>query len=247
MYLSPMLAKEFEQQGLALFRWRSYWPLVALALAVLIVWLRPNPYPALAWPALALGLLGLLIRIATVGYTPKNTSGRNTAEGQVAESINTQGMYSLVRHPLYLGNFLMWLAPALLTGHGWFILVFTLAFWLYYERIMFAEEQFLFGKFGSEYQNWAQSRPAFLPRALTWHRPGLSFSWKKVLKKEKNGLAALLLVMAGIRHVERCSELGFWVLPEADFWNLAALISTLLYVVLKLIKKYSSWLDEAGR
>jgi hypothetical protein len=36
-------------------------------------------------------------------------------------------------------------------------------------------------------------------------------------------------------------------LPEADFWNLAALISTLLYVVLKLIKKYSSWLDEAGR
>ena len=237
-----MLAKEFEQQGLSLFRWRSYWPLVALALAVWIVWLRPNPYPALAWPALALGLLGLLIRIATVGYTPKNTSGRNTAEGQVAESINTQGMYSLD-----LGNFLMWLAPALLTGHGWFILVFTLAFWLYYERIMFAEEQFLFGKFGSEYQNWAQSRPAFLPRSLTWHRPGLGFCWKNVLKKEKNGLAALLLVMAGIRHVERCSELGFWVLPEADFWNLAALISTLLCVVLKLIKKYSSWLDEAGR
>ena len=100
-----MLVQEFEKQGLSLFRWRSYWPLVGLALAVWIVWLRPNPYPELAWPALALGLLGLLVRIATVGYTPKNTSGRNTAEGQVAESINTQGMYSLVRHPLYLGNF----------------------------------------------------------------------------------------------------------------------------------------------
>ena len=152
-----MLVQEFEKQGLALFRRRSYWPLVALALAVLIVWRRPNPYPDLAWPALVVGLLGLVIRIVTVGYTPKNTSGRNTAEGQVAESINTRGMYSLVRHPLYLGNFLMWLAPALLTGHVWFILVFILAFWLYYERIMFAEEQFLFGKFGI-FQGFAKPR-----------------------------------------------------------------------------------------
>ncbi len=247
LYLSPMLVQEFEQQGLSLFRWRSYWPLVGLALALWIVWLRPNPYPWLVWPALILGLLGLFIRIITVGFTPKNTSGRNTAEGQVAESINTQGMYSMVRHPLYLGNFLMWLAPAVLTGHLWFILVFCLAFWLYYERIMFAEEQFLQRKFGKPYQDWGSQRPAFIPKRLMWQRPDLQFSWKKSVKKEKNGLAALLLVLAGILYVEQVGirRQLFW--PELDFWTLSALASTLLYLVLKFIKKHTHWLDEEGR
>ena len=36
-------------------------------------------------------------------YT-KNTSGRNTHD-QVADSLNTSGIYSIVRHPLYVGNF----------------------------------------------------------------------------------------------------------------------------------------------
>ncbi|WP_417887675.1 hypothetical protein [Zunongwangia sp.] len=42
---------------------------------------------------LSFSLLGLFIRIFTVGYTPKNTSGRNTTEGQLANEFNTTGMY----------------------------------------------------------------------------------------------------------------------------------------------------------
>jgi protein-S-isoprenylcysteine O-methyltransferase Ste14 len=141
----------------------------------------------------------------------------------------------------------MWLAPAVLTGHLWFILVFCLAFWLYYERIMFAEEQFLQRKFGKPYQDWGSQRPAFIPKKLMWQRPNLQFSWKKSVKKEKNGLAALLLVLAGILYVEQVGirRQLFW--PELDFWTLSALASTLLYLVLKFIKKYTHWLDEEGR
>ncbi|WP_317038972.1 hypothetical protein ACF3NR_05840 [Vaginella massiliensis] len=52
-------------------------------------------------------------------------------------------MYSMVRQPLYLSNFLMWIAPAMLTGNFWFIVAFCLFYWVYYERFMYAEEQFL--------------------------------------------------------------------------------------------------------
>ena len=103
---------------------------------------------------LAVSLLGQLIRIFTVGFAPKNTSGRNTVNGQIADELNTTGIYSLIRHPLYLGNFFMWLGPVLFLRSVGFLIVFFLLYWLYYERIMFAEEQFLRRKFGEVYDKW---------------------------------------------------------------------------------------------
>ncbi|MEZ4871589.1 MAG: hypothetical protein R2827_04935 [Bdellovibrionales bacterium] len=44
-------------------------------------------------------LLGQFVRAYAVGFSGNKTSGRNTSAGQVAESINKTGMYSMVRHP----------------------------------------------------------------------------------------------------------------------------------------------------
>lgn len=55
--------------------------------------------------AIYVGLFGFLIRIYTIGFTPKNTLGRNTKEEQIAGELNTKGLYSLTRNPLYVGNF----------------------------------------------------------------------------------------------------------------------------------------------
>ncbi|UKI18106.1 MAG: isoprenylcysteine carboxylmethyltransferase family protein [Bacteroidales bacterium] len=119
-------------------------------------------------------LLGLAVRAFTVGYTPANTSGRNVAE-QVADQLNTTGLYSVVRNPLYVGNFLMWLGIAMLTMNLWFIISFILLFWVYYERIIFAEEQFLTNKFGSVYTDWADKTPCFIPRLKGYVAPKLPF------------------------------------------------------------------------
>ena len=59
---------------------------------------------------------------------------------------------------------------------------------------MFAEEQFLRKKFGDVYLQWSQGVPAFLPNFSNFISSNFPFSWKKVLKKEKNGLAALFLI-----------------------------------------------------
>ena len=87
------------------------------------------------------------VRSYTIGTTPRGTSGRNTEE-QVAEQLNSSGIYSTVRHPLYLGNYLMWIGIVLFTKSISFTIIVSLMYWLYYERIMFAEERFLERKFG---------------------------------------------------------------------------------------------------
>ncbi len=245
------LMEEWTRRGQWLFRYRGTAPLLLL-IPGLGIYLYNQVHPAYYFPrmglaeqpyeliCLSVSLLGLLIRVYTVGHSAKNTSGRNTRQ-QRADSLNTTGIYSMVRHPLYLGNFFMWLGPALLTENPWFILVFCLIYWIYYERIMFAEEQFLRGKFGETYLKWSEKVPAFLPGFRGYVPPEASMSWKKVLKKEKNGLAATFLVFC-------IFDLSGALLSEQREYNqllaAGAVVTSLLYVVLTLIKRRTNWLKE---
>ncbi|MGJ1361130.1 methyltransferase family protein [Sphingobacterium spiritivorum] len=149
------LKEEFERQGNWLFKYRSYLPIGILMITLLVLVYESLLNKKLVFCSttydiicLGIGIIGLAIRVYTVGYTPKNTSGRNTHQGQVGDTLNKTGIYSIVRHPLYLGNFFMWLGAAMLTANIWFVAAFILFYWIYYERIMFTEEQFLERKFG---------------------------------------------------------------------------------------------------
>ena len=253
------LQEEFEQQGLWLFRYRSTLPLVLLAVGFAVYMQGVYTGAALSMDILScicttpqeyyhalcllVSLAGLAIRVYTVGYTPANTSGRNTAN-QVADTVNTTGIYSTVRHPLYLGNFFMWVGPALLSANTWFIISFCLVYWLYYERIMFAEEQFLRGKFGERYTQWAARVPAFIPSMKSFERPALPFSIRKVLKKEKNGLAATFFIFS-LFDLSREYVLGTHNYNIA--LHAATVLSVLLYLVLRYLKNNTRVLDEEGR
>lgn len=247
------LKTEFATQGNFLFRYRSYFPIMLLPLAAWVIYLQrgdaifeSSSLLKLEYLAIIICTVGLIIRIITVGFTPANTSGRNTAQGQVADTVNTQGMYSLVRHPLYVGNFFMWLGIAVLTANFWFILSFIFAYWLYYERIMYAEEDFLTTKFGSRYTDWTAVTPAFIPRLGGWKGSDLTFSIKKVLKKEKNGLFAIfLLVWIFDIYVNYLKSGQFIVFTTHLFWLMA--LTGVTYFILKVIKKYTNILDEEGR
>jgi uncharacterized membrane protein len=163
---------------------------------------------------------------------------------QVASEVNTTGSYSVVRHPLYVGNFFMWLGPTLLTGNIWFILIICLSFWLYYERIMFAEEQFLRNKFGDLYLEWAKRVPPFIPRFKGFVKSKLAFSWKKVIKKEKNVLAALFLVFFLF---DLAGELIVNGRNFNYFFAAGFILSALNYGVIKFLMKRTKVLDDPGR
>jgi len=183
------LKEEFVRQGNWLFRWRSYLPVLGIPLFVLA--LKESKLSLAGsdfrfyWEAacMTISFLGLGIRVLTVGFVPARTSGRNTRR-QVADKLNTTGFYSIVRHPLYLGNFFIVFGITMFFEIWWFSLLVVLIYWIYYERIMFAEEEFLRSGFGETYEKWAADTPAFIPDIRKWRSPDLRFSARTAIRRE---------------------------------------------------------------
>jgi protein-S-isoprenylcysteine O-methyltransferase Ste14 len=243
------LVEEFDKKGNWFFKHRSYLPVVLYLFATIVLLFDNNQdfkLSDLNWSiiCLSVSLLGLLIRILVIGFTPRGTSGRNTKK-QIAEALNSKGIYSVVRHPLYLGNFLMWLGIILYVNNFWFAIVCVLLFWLYYERIMFAEEQFLKGKFGDEYVKWSMTAPPFFPKLRGWVHADLEFSVKNVLKREYNGLFAVGISFAYLNILKNYLETK--ELYITDFWLYTFAAIFLIFIVLRTLRKRTNVLNVKGR
>ncbi len=235
---------EFENSGLWLFRWRSFIPLLIIPLGLLAL----KDYGAMekrvgyrwdnAWEAfcIVISFIGLLVRCYIVATTPKGTSGRNT-KAQRADVLNTTGIYSLVRHPLYIGNFLIFLGVILFVKSYWFALVGVMAYVLYYERIIFGEESFLRGKFKEEFEKWAANTPVVFPKFSNWKKPDLPFSLKSILRREYNGLLGTIACFTGIKlvgHYFASGNLQIWI----GWWIFLA-AGTAIFLILWFLKKFT--------
>jgi protein-S-isoprenylcysteine O-methyltransferase Ste14 len=244
------LSSEFEKQGEWLFRWRSYLPLPFIALVAIALhdyeWPFRSYFQYTIWARLCFGLSfsGLIIRCITIGYTPEATSGRNT-EKQIAEQLNTTGMYSLVRHPLYLGNFLIGLGACCAPFVWWLPLIYCLLFCAYYERIMFREEAFLHQVFHKKFDEWAARTPAFFPRNMKWRQPALSFSIRTVLRREYTGLMVVILCNAGVQFTEHLI-IDRRIVYEV-FWVTLLIGGTTTYFAMKSLKSLTTLLNVQGR
>ncbi|MDR1898058.1 MAG: isoprenylcysteine carboxylmethyltransferase family protein [Prevotellaceae bacterium] len=243
------LQKEFENQGNWLFRHRGWLPFIIL-IPGFIFHLHeqseeqfPQGKPAIwiyyEYLCLLISIIGLAIRIYTIGYAQNNTSGRNT-KTQVADSLNIKGIYSIVRHPLYLGNFLMWFGVALLIRDVEFIIAVSAIFCIYYERIMYAEEQFLKKKFDEQFLQWAACTPAFFPRFKQYQRTNGKFNYKKVLKGEKNGLVAIFLIFFIFDSSGMLVRGNF---RYNYFLITCAIVSVIFYLILKYLKHKTTLLN----
>lgn len=236
------LKEELRTQGNWLFKHRSHLPLLILVLLPLAVWeidsgrhlFRWTPW----WQYLSLGVsvLGLVIRAVTVGSAAHGTSGRNT-NAQKAENLNTTGPYACVRHPLYVGNYLLFLGVCLLTGVWWFVVMGSLIYWLYYERIMYAEEEFLRDKYGEEYVQWASRTPAFLPALWRWTAPAHELSVKKVLRNEYTSVLGMAASLAAVDTAIVSFTAGRFV--YTPLWAGVVAGGVGYYLVMRVLSKYT--------
>ncbi|MFC2129942.1 methyltransferase family protein [Bacteroidota bacterium] len=233
------LIEEYESTGNRLFRKRSYIPLVLYVLATLVMYFDRNFFTdsngeIFSVICLIISLFGLFIRIVAIGYSQKGTSGRNV-HGQKADALNTKGIYSAVRHPLYLGNFFMWLGIVVYVANAWFILAVILLFWIYYERIMFAEEGYLRKKFGDVYLEWAAKTPAFIPSFKAYEKSDSRFKTKDVIKRENYGFTALAVSFAYISFIKNFLYRRVYEIEPVWFYFLV--ISIITFIILRILKK----------
>ncbi|MEY4658303.1 MAG: hypothetical protein RJB36_69 [Bacteroidota bacterium] len=185
-----------EHIGNQLFKYRGFVPVLFAIVAFSIQLIDATErlsYGVIKEIAFFLVVLGHLIRALTVGHRSMQTSGRNRSH-QVAEVLNTSGMYSIVRHPLYLANILIWIGWTTLLSIPWLIVVACIIFVLYYWFIMFAEEQFLRRKFGQEYERWHRRTPRLIPNPFLYQANRNDFSWRIVFKNEYPGWTASMTI-----------------------------------------------------
>jgi protein-S-isoprenylcysteine O-methyltransferase Ste14 len=242
-----MLIRELERQGDWLFRYRSYVPLALLPLGLIALsyhaeYLGGSPIIELLYEigCLLISISGLVVRGIALGHALPRTSGRNTAE-QIADSLNTQGIYSVVRHPLYLGNMLMVLGVLLFTKSFFLALAGMLFYLLFYERIIAREEQFLNGKFGDVFRDWAERTPLLWPHFSLWQEPGYPFNARAAIKGEFYGFTATVTAMMLMDALKNWFVVNR-LIPHL-FWIVLFAISLVAFFILRHLRKHTRFFE----
>jgi hypothetical protein len=131
-----------------------------------LVWFLALPFVLLANPSRGLllvgggvSLCGLLLRAAAAASIHKE------------RSLAVGGPYAHLRHPLYLGSFLVGLGLAVAGGRWLFPPVFVALFLRVYGRAIHVEEQTLALLFGDSYRHYRGEVPAFIPRLRAYRPP----------------------------------------------------------------------------
>lgn len=222
------------------FRWRSYLPLLLVPIVYVAISRTQYRFAShtadLMWEisTLTLAVAGFALRAWTVGTAAPGTSGRNTRR-QKATTLNTTGPYSMVRHPLYLANWLIVLALALFP-HTWLAppVVASIAAG-YYACIAKREEAFLRQQFGTRFEEWAARVPAFIPRVSLYVSARRTFDLSVVGRREFYGLAVILVTPLPIEMIEHLVEHGALALDP--IWVTAALVGAATFIVARTLKR----------
>lgn len=103
---------------------------------------------------------GVLIRV----YTSLYSGGRKNAV------LLTDGPYSVVRNPLYVGSLLAVIGLGLQTGSVIVAAVATTIFLVLHHWTIQKEEAFLQGHYGDTYRNYLRIVPRWMPNLSLWHQ-----------------------------------------------------------------------------
>ena len=177
--------------GLFLFKYRSYTPLPFVF--IMIILMEPTALSLIIGAAVVIS--GELIRTWAVSYAGSET---RTTDGVGGSNLVTQGPFSYLRNPLYLGNVMIYTGIGFMSNAVFpFLQIAGLMYFSFqYYCIIFNEEDYLRGKFGKNFELYCSSVNRFLPkfRSLPAEvRSHLQFDLKEGLKSEKRSIQAIII------------------------------------------------------
>jgi len=105
---------------------------------------------------LALAVLGQVFRIYAAGYIFKN------------KQLASNGPYSLVRHPLYLGNFIILIGFTIASANLYVAAGVVVFFLVWYPAAIAYEDSKLENIFGEDWREWSKNIRAIIPVRIRW-------------------------------------------------------------------------------
>jgi protein-S-isoprenylcysteine O-methyltransferase Ste14 len=162
--------------GKFLFRYRSFLPVPYFLFLLIFIEFEPLSF----FLGSFIVLLGLLVRFFSQGFAGDWMRGNEVEASYMLD----EGVYSIMRNPLYLGNFFIGFGFTLASNFSLIFLlpIYLLGFFIYYYLIVKEEECYLEEKFGEEFIQYRKSTPAILPNFRRWKKG--QFLKKNALRME---------------------------------------------------------------
>lgn len=229
--------------GNFLFKYRSFTPVPLIVLVFVLF--KPgnfNDYNFFVNLAgLFISAIGEWIRIMAVGYSFPGTSGRESFLR--ADYLNTSGIYSLTRNPLYIGNFFIFTGLVIVFANPLAVLLFALFLIMQYYFIILSEENFLRQKYGTAYDSYCLRVRRLWPTFSNYSPNQNPFNGQKVIFKEKDSVfnTAFIFLLV-IAYKERFFS---GRLDNLFVYALTGGMMIAVYVVVKILKK--RWLPDDSR
>lgn len=208
--------------------WGTFFLAVLAKLRGVFLLTSPLVIFLLAKPVVKYFILGLILTVA-------GEIIRIWASGHIQKSfkVTTSGPYAYLRHPLYAGNFFLFLGFGVMSGKLVILLVFLFWYFIFHYAAVVSEEAFLVKKFGYAYKRYKKNIPCFVPNARVYkNKNNTSFSFSMVTKNNEHKIAIWIFLLC-------IMFLAILIQPEAKpYVVLAGCLLILLRLVVENAHKY---------
>ena len=241
-----ILRKFLIKSGSFFFRFRNF--LFPALVVFLFLFIKPSYFLGsrtldniIVALGITIALAGQAIRFLVIGFAYIKRGGRN---GQVfADDLVKEGFYNHVRNPMYVANFLILSGLGMICGSPWVYFLIIPFFGFVYLAIVVTEEDYLRGRFGSEYEEYCKRVNRFLPN-LSGIRESLgrfSYDWRKAIRKD---FGTFLGVLIGCHTILLWKRYYFYTFPSSKS-DIA--VSESVFILIVICYVWILYLKKTGR
>lgn len=192
----------------------------------------------------AIILVGEALRIWANGYIGTRKVNTRSGENRIGALV-TAGPYGFVRHPLYLGTFLIAAGICVTAANPWIAVVLMGTLLTVYRKKMTQEDDLLAAECGDEHARYRRQVPLWFPNGRRFSDRSGKWSFDGIVaSKEWTTLLWLAALYGGLYLREEWFEEGeFFAAGEPGEWtkHLLVIAAILLVITIDLALKDFRW------
>lgn len=173
-----MLSESMLRTGFFLRKYKKFLPYIFIISLLGAVFLT-HPFTIIR----SGGLLTIICLFMFVISVSVRWLALRTDAEHLPEYVEAKGIYSIVRNPLYISNFLVVLSLSLYMGIIWYFVFVSFLTVFITERIVMHKENCQQNKYNEAFKLWSKTTGAVLPYLLNWQGASGSKSYFYTLRR----------------------------------------------------------------